>query len=243
VRAAEGLPLVTGVIEGAPPPAFRIATPSGSFKVDLVGGQKTGLYLDQFGNYRAAARRAKGLRVLDCFCNQGGFALACALGGAASVTGIDSSAAAIATAIENAAATGAGDRTEFIEANVFDHLKTLEKREAGAETDVGFDHIILDPPSFARSRSAIEDARRGYKEINLRALKLLRPGGFLTTFSCSHHVSRDEFLDVILDAANDARRTLRLDAFLTQNADHPILPAIPESGYLKGFTFEIIAGW
>jgi len=244
VRAAEGLPLITGVLDGVAPSPFRIETPSGLFVIDFSGGQKTGLYLDQFGNYAIVARRSGGRRVLDCFCNQGGFALACVLGGAASVTGVDSSAAAVALARENAVESGVAGRTTFVEANVFDYLNAVEKDvPSSSEESTGFDHIILDPPSFARSRSALADARRGYKEIHLRALKLLRPGGFLSTFSCSHHVTRDEFLSVIIEAATDARRTLRLASILTQNADHPIVPAIPESEYLKGFTFEIMAGW
>jgi 23S rRNA (cytosine1962-C5)-methyltransferase len=244
VRVAEGLSPVTGMLDGLPPTPFRVQTGYGSFSVDLLGGQKTGLYLDQFENYAYVARLARGRRVLDCFCNQGGFALAALTGGALSAEGVDSSASALSAARENAVASGFRESASFTEANVFDFLKTAgNAASTGAPMAPSFDYIILDPPSFTRSKGALSDALRGYKEIHLRSLKRLGRGGLLTTFTCSHHVNRDEFMNVIIEAAVDARKTLRQIAIHSQRADHPILPAIPETEYLKGFTFEIIAAW
>jgi 23S rRNA (cytosine1962-C5)-methyltransferase len=269
IRAAEGMEPRTGVLHGNVPEPFRLSTPQGSFLVDLLGGQKTGLYLDQLDNYAAVAALAKGKRVLDCFCNQGGFALACALGGAASVLGLDASESAVAAATANAAASGVADRCSFMAVNVFDFLKSAESAynrpasegaeagEAGAVETAGdeaappgaagpeglYDLIILDPPSFTRSKGALKDAMRGYKEIHLRALKLLRPGGLLSTYSCSHHVSRADFRLMVVDAAMDAKRTLRQVLFHGQRPDHPIIPSIPETEYLKGYTYELMASW
>ena len=254
IRAAEGLTTVTGVLHGENPGAFRLDTGRGSFLVDLSSGQKTGLYLDQLDNYAAVAAFAQGRRVLDAFCNQGGFALACALAGAAAVTGIDSSESAIASARENATASGVSDRVRFEVANVFDFLKEAERRlHPGAGSDDaepgespsagGYDLIVLDPPSFARNKGSVHDALRGYKEIHLRALKLLRPGGLLSTFSCSHHISRGEFMHTVIDASVDAKKTLRLVKTHTQRPDHPVLPAIPETEYLKGYTFEVLGAF
>ncbi len=261
IRAAEGMEPRTGVLHGETPAPFSVVTPHGVFTVDLLGGQKTGLYIDQFENYGAVASLAKGKRVLDCFCNQGGFALACARAGAASVLGLDASEAVVAAATANAAASGVADRCSFMEANVFDFLKSAESafnqtaekpatsaeagesKEPAAEPAGLYDLIILDPPSFTRNKGTLRDALRGYKEIHLRALKLLRPGGLLSTFSCSHHVSRSDFRLMIVDAATDARRTLRQVFFHGQRADHPIIPSIPETEYLKGYTYELMAGW
>lgn len=263
IRAAEGLPLKTGMLWGEAPPAYQIDLPTGSFNVDLLGGQKTGLYLDQLTNYEQVATLATGRRVLDCFCNQGGFALACAKAGALSVKGLDASEPAITAARDNARRSGVEDRCSFEVANVFDFLKSAESALHGPsrstpgwdeadDDDVpapapaslpDYDHIILDPPSFTRSKGTVRDAMRGYKEIHLRALKLLRPGGLLSTFSCSHHVSRSEFQLMIADAANDAKKTLRRVASHDQRADHPVLLSLPETEYLKGWTYEVIASW
>jgi 23S rRNA (cytosine1962-C5)-methyltransferase len=273
IRAAEGMEPRTGVLAGTAPSPFPIATPHGVFTVDLLGGQKTGLYLDQFDNYAAVAALARGKRVLDCFCNQGGFALACAMAGASSVLGLDASEAAVAAATSNASASGVADRCSFLAVNVFDFLKSAESAfnqsppEAvatdAASTDAAgtgrggeaepaaadsvsaglYDLIILDPPSFTRNKGSLKDALRGYKEIHLRALKLLRPGGLLSTYSCSHHVSRSDFRLMIVDAANDAKRTLRQIAFHGQRPDHPVIPSLPETEYLKGYTYELMASW
>jgi 23S rRNA (cytosine1962-C5)-methyltransferase len=256
IRVAEGLELQTSVLYGADPGRLRLTTPHGSFLVDLSAGQKTGLYLDQLENYAAVARWAKGRRVLDAFCNQGGFALACAQAGAASVLGLDASEPAIATATENAAAMGLADRVRFQEANVFDFLKSEEKAatlakgpvtnsEEESDTAAGgkYDFIILDPPSFTKNKGSVRDALRGYKEIHLRALKLMRTGGILSTFSCSHHISRTEFMMMINESSVDAKRKLRLLSTHHQPADHPVLMGLPETEYLRGMTFELIGAW
>jgi 23S rRNA (cytosine1962-C5)-methyltransferase len=237
VRQAEGLESATGMLHGDTPAPFRVETDGISFLVDLLGGQKTGLYLDQLGNYSAVAAWCAGKRVLDCFSNQGGFALAAARAGAAQVTAVDVSADAVAAIRGNAAASGVAEKVEAVEANVFDFLKEAEA--SGKSWDV----VILDPPSFARSKKSLGDAMRGYKEIHLRALKLLQTGGILSTYCCSHHVSAAEFLEVICAAAVDAKRTLRQMASHSQRADHLVIPTLPETEYLKGFTFELMAGW
>lgn len=237
MRMAEGMELITGVLHGTVPPPFRITTAGGSFLIDLIGGQKTGIYLDQLDSYRAAATRASGRRVLDCFCNQGGFALAFAKAGASHVTAVDSSESAIAAARENAEVMGLTDKITFVCANVFDYLK--EQEAAGT----AWDYIILDPPSFTRSKKTVGDALRGYKEIHLRSLKMLSNGGLLSTWCCSHHVSTGDFRSIILEAAVDAKKTLCLLASHQQPPDHPILAGVPESEYLRGHTFELLAAF
>jgi 23S rRNA (cytosine1962-C5)-methyltransferase len=225
------------VLHGTAPAPFRVTTETGTFLIDLIDGQKTGIYLDQLDNYRDAATRAQGKRVLDCFCNQGGFALACAKAGAAHVTAVDASESAIATAKTNAEAMGLADRIEFVTANVFDYLKAQEI--AGTS----WDYIILDPPSFTRNKKSVGDALRGYKEIHLRSLKLLSPNGLLSTYCCSHHVSTGEFRAVILDAAVDAKKTLCQIGFHQQRLDHPILSTVPETEYLRGYSFELLGAF
>jgi 23S rRNA (cytosine1962-C5)-methyltransferase len=237
IRQAEGMELSTGVFHGSLPAPFRVETAAGSFLIDLQGGQKTGIYLDQLENYRTAAARSAGRRVLDCFCNQGGFALACAKAGAAHVTAVDVSESAIAAAKENAAAMGLSDKITFVCANVFDFLK--EQETAGAT----WDYVILDPPSFSRSKKTVGDALRGYKEIHLRALKMIPNGGLLSTWCCSHHVSTGDFRGIILEAAVDAKKTLCQLAFHHQPPDHPILAGVPETEYLRGYTFELLAAF
>jgi 23S rRNA (cytosine1962-C5)-methyltransferase len=247
IRKAEGLELVTGTLRGESPAPFEISVAGVRQIVDLGGGQKTGIYLDQIDNYLAVSKRAAGRRVLDCFCNQGGFALHAAKAGASEVTAIDSSESAIAATRANASLNGLTNiRAE--EANVFDFLKDLEARHTAAVAESGeaagiYDLIVLDPPSFTRNRKSVGDALRGYKEIHLRALKLLSRDGILATFCCSHHVSREEFLGVICEASVDARRTLRLVESHGQRLDHPVIATVPETEYLKGFTFQAIAGW
>lgn len=235
VRKAEGMELIKGPVFGDAPEPFVVRHQGSAFHADLVEGQKTGLYLDQLDNYQHVAKLAKGRRVLDCFSNQGGFAQACALAGAAEVTAVDISEPAIAIAQKNAAISGAP--VKFIAANCFDFLKHQES--SGATYDL----IILDPPSFTKSKATVNDAMRGYKEIHLRALKMLQPGGIMATFSCSHHVSRGEFHASIEDAAVDARKTLRRVTTFTQRPDHPILATIPETEYLTGYAYEVIASW
>ncbi len=235
VRKAEGLDQVKGPVYGENPAPFVVRHQGSAFHADLLEGQKTGLYLDQLDNYQRTARVAKGRRVLDCFSNQGGFAQACSLAGAAEVTAVDISESAIETAKKNAAISGA--KVNFIAANCFDFLKQQEA--AGATYDL----IILDPPSFTKTKASVKDAMRGYKEIHLRALKMLPPGGIMATFSCSHHVSTGEFHDSITSAAVDARKTLRRVDTYTQSPDHPILATIPETEYLSGYAYEVVASW
>lgn len=234
VRAAEGMETVVRTAYGTTK-AESLEIGGVTFQVDPGEGQKTGLYLDQFDNYAKVAGLAAGRKVLDCFCNQGGFALYAGKAGAASVTGVDSSVDALEAARQNAQASGV--EAEFVEWNVFDYLKHAETEKRD------YDLIVLDPPSFTRNRKSVKDAMRGYKEIHLRALKMLQPKGILATFCCSHHVSQEEFLGVILDAAVDAKRTLRLIDRYAQRADHPVLPSLPESEYLQGFSFEVIPAW
>jgi 23S rRNA (cytosine1962-C5)-methyltransferase len=196
------------------------------FHYDGLGGQKTGAFLDQRENYAAAARYARG-EALDVFCYEGGFALHLA-GVCEKVCGVDSSRPALEVAEQNAALNPAlRDEIEWLEANAFDLLKDY----AGAGRQ--FDAIVLDPPAFARSKRTVSTALRGYKELNLRALKMLRPNGLLVTCSCSFHVSEADFLDMLAAAAADAHRQLRVVERRTQAADHPILPAVPETQYLK----------
>jgi 23S rRNA (cytosine1962-C5)-methyltransferase len=198
-------------------------------RVDLMGGQKTGMYLDQIEQHARIAQLAKGRRVLDAFCNQGGFGLACAKAGALSVLGLDSSEDAIKAA--QLAAERNSLNATFEVANVFDWF--------GANREVTFDLIILDPPPFARSKESVDGAMRGYKELNLRALRLLSPNGILATYSCSHRISDEMYFDVIESAARDARRQAILLDRVSQPSDHPILLNFPESRYLKGFILEV----
>lgn len=235
IRKAEGLESRTGLLAGTWSGPITLTINGLVQEIDLMEGQKTGIYLDQLDNYAAVGHLARGKSVLDCFCNQGGFALHAARGGAASVLALDISASAVEATRANAARNGLA--VEAQEANVFDFLKEAETAERR------FDLIILDPPSFTKSRKSVNDALRGYKEIHLRALKLLNPDGLLSTYCCSHHVSEREFHDVIADASVDAKRTLRVVASHTQRRDHPVILTLPETHYLKGWTFQAVAGF
>src|SRR6266540_1149442 len=239
-RKFEGLPDANGVIAGQFEGTLAVRINQLQFEVDLLGGQKTGLYLDQQVNYQRVAALVHGGQVLDCFSFLGGFALHAARAGAAHVHGIDQSEEAVAAAARNAAANGLSEKCSFEAANVFDWLNAQTAAKPHETVVPRFDCIILDPPSFTRNRAAVPDALRGYKEIHLRALKLLKTGGTLATFCCSHHVDAVMFQDVILAAAFDARRVLRRVATYGQSPDHPIIPAIPETEYLKGFAFEAV---
>ncbi len=238
-RKFEGLPEASGVLLGDMPAEVEVELNGLTFKVDLQTGHKTGLYLDQQVNYELVARLAAGAQVLDCFTFLGGFALHCARAGAVHVHGIDQSAEAIVAANRHAQTNGVSDRCSFEAANVFDWLKSATAVQAREKTAPRYDLIVLDPPSFTRNRASIPDALRGYKEIHLRAIKLLKPGGTLATFCCSHHIDAGLFQEVILGAAYDAHRILRRTATYAQSPDHPILPSVPETEYLKGFAFEI----
>ena len=202
--------------------------------IDLLHGQKTGFYLDQKHNYSVVAGYAHGRRVLDCFTNQGAFALTCARAGAADVIGVEESPENIAAAKRNAVRNDL--KVRWIEQDVFQFLRAAEKAEAQ------YDLIVLDPPSFTKTRSGLRDALRGYRELHMRAFKLLSKDGLLATFSCSHHVSDTAFSQTIADALVDARRSARRLRRFEQAPDHPVLPAIPETEYFKGFLLEMMPG-
>jgi 23S rRNA (cytosine1962-C5)-methyltransferase len=238
-RKFEGLEESHGVREGELAGPMSIKLNGIQLQIDLLGGHKTGYYLDQQVNYKAVAKYARGANVLDCFCFLGGFALHAARAGAAHVHGIDQSADAIAAAGENARANNLQEQCSFEAANVFDWLKGQTRTAPNEQIVPRYDLIILDPPSFTKNRASVPDALRGYKEIHLRALKLLKRNGVLATFCCSHHVDAAIFQQVILEAAFDARRVLRKIENYTQSPDHPVIPTIPETEYLKGFAFEI----
>jgi len=239
-RKFEGLPDANGILSGQLSGPLAVRLNGLQFEVDVLGGHKTGLYLDQQVNYRLVAEMAAGAQVLDCFSFLGGFGLHAARAGAAHVHLLEQSAEAIAAAQRNAAANGLADKCSFDTANVFDWLKAQTVTQPHEKVIPRWDLIFLDPPSFTRNRSSVPDALRGYKEIHLRALKLLRPGGTLATFCCSHHVDAGLFQDTLLAAAFDAHRLLRRTAVFSQAPDHPIIPMIPETEYLKGFAFEVV---
>ncbi len=240
-RRFEGLADAQGVLAGEPVTTLSVNLNGLRFQTNLVEGHKTGLYLDQQANYAAVGELARdAAEVLDCFSFLGGFALHAAKAGARHVLALDQSAEAVAAAIRNAEANGGGDQVRFEAANVFDWLKARTAVGPNEKVIPRFDLIILDPPSFTRTRAAVPDALRGYKEIHLRALKLLKPGGLLATFCCSHHVDRVLFEDVIQAAATDTRHTLRRIAIYGQSPDHPVIPVIPETEYLKGFAYELV---
>ena len=234
VRRAEGLELQSGVLVGEPPGEMEIEIAGLRLGVDLLRAQKTGLYLDQLAHYQTVASHASGRRVLDCFTNQGAFALACAQAGAARVTAVEASADNIASARIN------GERNklsvDWIEQDVFQFLRAAEKAEAE------YDLIILDPPSFTKTKGGLRDALRGYRELHVRAFKLLSHDGLLATFSCSHHVNETIFNQTIADALVDARRSARRLQRFEQALDHPVLPTLPETEYFKGLLLEMMPG-
>jgi 23S rRNA (cytosine1962-C5)-methyltransferase len=249
-RKFEGLPDANGILAGELSGPVTVNLNDLKFETDLLGGHKTGLYLDQQLNYQLVAdlvaadvkRRnlSESLQVLDCFSFLGGFGLHAARAGAAQVHFLDQGADAIAAATRNAATNGLSEKCSFETGNVFDWLKAQTAVKPHEKVIPRWDCIILDPPSFTRNRASVPDALRGYKEIHLRALKLLKPGGTLATFCCSHHVDANLFQDTVLSAAFDARKILRRIATYTQSPDHPIIPMIPETEYLKGFAYELV---
>jgi len=242
-RKFEGLDEANGILAGEFAGLVTITLNGLKFEADLLGGHKTGLYLDQQVNYQSVAQlvpQGGSVQVLDCFSFLGGFGLHAARAGAARVHLLDQNADAVAASLRNADANGLKDKVSAEAVNVFDWLKANTAVKPHEKVIPHFDLIVLDPPSFTRNRASVPDALRGYKEIHLRALKLLRAGGTLATFCCSHHVDSRTFLDVILSAAFDCRRVLRRVATYTQSPDHPIIPMIPETEYLKGFAFELV---
>lgn len=241
-RKHEGLSDASGILKGSLDKSVLVQMNSLRFATDLRGGQKTGMYLDQQSNYQRVAELASllpGAQVLDCFSFLGGFGLHAAKAGAGHIHMLDQSSEATEASRTNAKLNSLAEKCSFETVNVFDWLKAQTTSKPNERIVPRFDLIILDPPSFTRNRAAVPDALRGYKDIHLRALKLLKPGGILATFCCSHHVSGTLFEEVILAAAFDAKRLLRRIASFGQSPDHPVIPAIPETEYLKGFAFEI----
>ncbi len=238
LRLLEGLPQEKGWFGALPHPqetVTEIVENGVRYEVDFENGQKTGFFLDQKYNRREVARLARGRTVLDCFTHTGSFALNAALGGAARVTAVDISEAALKQAERNAARNGLAGRVDFLAADVFDLLPRL--CENGA---VPYDLVILDPPAFTKSRKTVAGAERGYKEINLRAMKLLPRGGYLATCSCSHFMPGERFEAMLAAAARDAGVSLRQVEARGQAPDHPVLWNVPETDYLKFYIFQVV---
>ena len=233
VRKLEGMDERKGFLRGQFPTLITVQENGIPFYADIENGQKTGFFYDQRENRLTLKPLVRDAEVLDCFCHTGSFAVHAALYGAKSITSIDISEDAIALARRNAERNGVSDRCNFIVANAFDSLRSMS--DEGRQFDV----VILDPPAFTKSRNNIDGAARGYKEINLRGLRMVRPGGFLVTCSCSYHMDRELFKAVIVEAARDARRQIREVEYRTQAKDHPILPAAPETHYLKFLTLQV----
>ncbi len=232
VRRAEGMELHLGMLSGEAPDEVEIEVAGLKLQIDLLHSQKTGFYLDQLPNYALVAQEAAGRRVLDCFTSQGGFALACARAGATEVVGVEGGAESIRAAEKNAARNQLTVR--WIEQDVFQFLRGAEK--AGDH----FDLIILDPPSFTKTKGGLHDALRGYKELHVRAFQLLSPNGLLATFSCSHHVGAEIFEKMLAAALVDARRSARRLRRYEQALDHPVLPTLPETEYFRGMLLEMM---
>ncbi len=232
-RKKEGLELVDAVVWGEIPERVHVRENGLALEIDLLGGQKTGYFLDQKINRRVVGSLSAGRSVLDCFCNVGGFALNAAQGHAAMAVGVDSSESAINSATRHAEINGL-DNCQFVKANVFDLLREHIEQERV------WDMVILDPPSFAKSRSAIRGALAGYSELNRSAMKLLRPGGLLVSSSCTQLVSEHDLLDILYRESARIRKRLRLVHRGSQAPDHPVLLSMPETQYLKFLVFEVI---
>ena len=233
VRRQEGMELTKGFLGEEFPTLVEIEENGVKYQVDVKDGQKTGFFLDQKYNRLAIQKLCKGARVLDCFTHTGSFALNAGIAGASSVIGVDASQLAVDQATENAKLNGLSERVEFLCADVFDLLPELEER--GEKFDV----VILDPPAFTKSRSSVKNAVKGYREINLRAMKLVKDGGFLATCSCSHFMDYELFTQTIGQAAKNVHKRLRQVEYRTQAPDHPILWAADESYYLKFYIFQV----
>lgn len=239
IRELEGLPLEKGwycaeFLPEPPSPLIEIAENGIRYAVDVENGQKTGFFLDQKYNRLATAKLARGKRVLDCFTHTGSFALNALMGGAAHVTAVDVSQAAVDLAKGNAALNGLTERIDFVCADVFDLLPQLIEQRAA------YDLIVLDPPAFTKSRKTIQGAERGYRTINYNAMKLLPRGGYLATCSCSHFMESDMFLRMLLSASREAGVSLKLVEARRQSPDHPTLMNVPETDYLKFYLFQVI---
>lgn len=234
VRSNEGMDRVKGFLGEPFDTKVEIIENGVKYLVDVAEGQKTGFFLDQKYNRAAVAKLCKGARVLDCFTHTGSFALNAGLGGAREVTGVDASELGVAQATENAALNGLSDTVKFITADVFDLLPEYER--LGEQFDV----VILDPPAFTKSKDSVKNAIKGYREINLRAMKLVKDGGYLATCSCSHFMTPDLFAETIAQAARNVKKRIRQVEYRTQAPDHPILWAADESYYLKFFIFQVV---
>ena len=241
IRELEGMQQFKGywkpeLFNGSTPNGHVVITENGiKYDVDYIDGQKTGFFLDQKYNRSAAARLAKGKRVLDCFTHTGAFALNCAAGGAQHVTAVDISASAIEQTKKNAAMNGLTDKMSFVTSDVFELLTELCEKRRGE-----YDYIILDPPAFTKSSATVKDAFRGYKDINMRAMRSLPRGGYLATCSCSHFMRNELFCRMLAEASHDAGVSLRQIESRTQSPDHPILWNVPETDYLKFYLFQVI---
>ncbi len=235
-RKRESLPERVGVLYGSLPDNCYVKIGDISYDFNRALSHKTAFYLDQQQNYKIIKGLVReGMKVLDLFSYAGGFALHTLLNGADEVVAVDTSSDALNICKLAADRIGKGEKLKLLQKNAFDFLKEL------AEQDAKFDFIILDPPSFTKTRKHIREARRGYKELHIRACNILKEGGVLATFCCSHHISQSMFRDYICEAANDAHKILRRELILTQAPDHPVLSTIPETEYLKGFVFNLMA--
>lgn len=233
VRDREGLPRVDQLVFGRLETPVEIHEHGVTFSIDIAGGQKTGHFLDQYENRGRVASLSGGAKAFDAFSHTAGFGLVMARHGAEEVTAIDIDRAAIRQAEHNAALNHLHDRMQFVAENAFDWLR--RQSDLGPQYDLG----ILDPPAFTKSKDAVAGALKGYKEINLRGIKLIRPGGILVTSSCSYHVSEAEFIGVVGQAAKDARRAVKIMEIRGQAPDHPMLPTLPESRYLKCLILQV----
>ncbi len=234
VRALEGLPQQVELLTGSLPPQTIVTEHDLRFRVDIMGGQKTGHFLDQKENHQALHGRVEGRRVLDLFCYSGSWAVHAAHYGAAAVTGIDISPGALALAEENARLNLQETRCSFQRADVFDALREMGHRGER------FGTVILDPPAFVKSKKKLKEAIRGYLTVNRRALELVEPNGTLFTCSCSYHLDRETFLDLLRQAGAQAGRTLRLLEMRGQAWDHPVLLSCPETDYLKCAVLQVL---
>lgn len=231
-RRLEGLDEQKGIALGTLPEDLVVDIDGIKYRIDVLEGQKTGMYLDQRDNRRNLRRWTQGRNVLDLFCYNGAWSLSAAAGGASEVIGVDQSKDATAQARQNAHLNGTADICSFVAGDVFEYLKRLQR--------AAFDVIILDPPAFAKTKSAIQEARKGYTDINRRALLALKPGGLLVSCSCSYHMNEDLFREVLISAGQASGRRLRLLSMGSQAMDHPALLAMPETRYLKCYFVEVI---
>lgn len=229
LRLLEGLPEFKEVVRGKIEPTI-VTENELNYQVDLFEGQKTGFFLDQRENRFALRRYVKNAKVLDCFCNDGGFALNAGLAGATNVLGLDISETAVKRAQQNAGLNQLADVCKFQKSDVFDFLKSIDEK---------YDVVILDPPSFTKSKKNITTAKLGYKQINTNAIRLLKRGGILASASCSHHIDEALFLEIIIKSAKEAGKKIRLLEWRGASPDHPVLPAMPETKYLKFGIFEV----